>query len=54
VNLDLPFPQSDPAALDEVLEAIDAELDVLFLDEIDGVLRRVRAEKDVKPDVAVA
>ncbi len=54
MNLELPFPKSDPAALDEVLEAIDEELDTLFLDELDGVLRRIRVEKDVKPDVAVA
>ena len=53
MNLELPFPKSDPAALDEVLEAIDEELDTLFLDELDGVLRRICVEKDVKPDVAV-
>ncbi len=54
MNLDLPFPDADSTALDEALDAIDQELDALFLDEVDGVLRRIRAEKDVKPDVAAA
>jgi hypothetical protein len=54
VNLELPFPDADSGALDEFLEAIDEELDARFLDEVDGVLRRIRAEKDVKPDVATA
>lgn len=54
MNLELPFPKPDPAALDAVLEAIDEELDVLFLDEVDGVLRRLRVEEGVKPDVAAA
>lgn len=54
MNLELPFPEADSAALDDYLEAIDEELDARFLDEVDGVLRRIRAEKDVKPDVATA
>ena len=54
MNLELPFPDADASALDEYLAAIDEELDALFLDEVDGVLRRIRAEKDAKPDVAVA
>ncbi len=54
MNLDLPFPEPDPSEIDEVLDAIGEELDALFLDEVDGQLRRIRAEKDVKPDVAVA
>ncbi len=54
MNLDLPFPDADDDALDQYLARIDEELDALFLDEVDGVLRRIRAEKDVKPDVAVA
>ncbi len=53
MNLDL-FPDPDDAALDEYIEAIDAELDALFLDEVEGALRRVCAEREVKPDVAVA
>jgi hypothetical protein len=54
VNLDLPFPDAEPSALDEYVAAIDEELDALFLDEVDGVLRRIRTEGDVKPDVAAA
>jgi hypothetical protein len=54
VNLELPFPEADTTALDAYVDAIDEELDALFLDEVDGVLRRIRAEKDVKPDVAAA
>jgi hypothetical protein len=54
VNLELPFPNPEPSEIDEVLAAIDEELDTLFLDEVDGVLRRVRAERDVKPDTAAA
>ena len=53
MNLDL-FPVADDAALDEYIDAIETELDALFLDEVEGALRRVRAERDVKPDVAVA
>ncbi len=54
MNLELPFPDADSSELDDYLAAIDEELDALFLDEVDGVLRRIRAEKDVKPDVAAA
>ena len=54
MNLELPFTESDAAAIDEYLAAIDEELDKLFLDEVDGVLRRVRAERDVPPDTAAA
>jgi hypothetical protein len=53
VNLEL-FPEAEATPLDEVLDAIHDELDALFLDEVEGVLRRIRAEKDVKPDVAAA
>jgi hypothetical protein len=54
VNLDLPFVEPDPSPLDEYLAAIDSELDALFLDEVDGTLRRIRAERDAVPDVAAA
>ncbi len=54
MNLELPFPEADDVALEDYLAAIDEELDKAFLDEVDGVLRRVRAEPGVKPDVAVA
>ncbi len=52
MNLELPFPDAEDSALDEYFAAIDEELDVMFLEEVDGVLRRIRAEKDPKPDVA--
>jgi hypothetical protein len=54
VTLELPFPEAEASPLDEYLAAIDEELDAAFLDEVDGVLRRIRAERDVKPDVAAA
>ncbi len=54
MTLDLPFPQSELSPLDEYLAAIDQELDALFLDEVNGVLQRIRAERDVAPDVAAA
>ncbi len=53
MNLDLPFPDDD-AALDEYLSKIDEELDALFLDEVNGVLRRISAEREVPPDTAAA
>lgn len=54
MNLELPFPDAEPSALDDYVAAIDEELDAAFLDEVDGVLRRLRAERDVKPGAAVA
>ncbi len=54
MTLDLPFPDADESALDEYLAAIDAELDALFLDEVDGYLRWVRTDRDAKPDTAAA
>ncbi|HET8540433.1 MAG TPA: hypothetical protein VFL83_11230 [Anaeromyxobacter sp.] len=54
MNLELPFTETDEAALDEYLAAIDEELDALFLDEVNGVLQRIRAERDVAPDTAAA
>ncbi len=54
MNLALPFTEADVSALDEFLAAVDEELDALFLDEVDGQLRRVRAERDVAPDTAAA
>jgi hypothetical protein len=54
VNLELPFPDADDSALDDYLAAIDEELDAAFLDEVDGALRRIHAERDVKPDTAAA
>ncbi len=54
MNLELPFTDPDVSALDEFLAGIDAELDALFLDEVEGVLQRVRADPDVEPDPAIA
>lgn len=54
MNLDLPFPESEPTELDEFLAAIDHELDALFLDEVDGVMRRLRYDRDASPEPAVA
>lgn len=54
MNLDLPFPVADDSALDQYLAVVDEELDAAFLDEVDGVLLRIRAERDVAPDAAVA
>ena len=54
MNLDLPLPVADDTALDDYLAGIDRELDALFLDEVDGVLRRLTAERDVAPDTAAA
>ncbi len=53
MNLELPFSESDSTDLDEYLAEIDRELDALFLDELDGVMQRIRTERDVAPDVAV-
>jgi hypothetical protein len=46
VSLELPFvADPEPSALDEYLAAIDRELDALFLDEVDGVVQRLLAER---------
>lgn len=54
MTLDLPFPDADGSALDEYLAAIDRELDALFLDEVDGVMQRLRFDRDAVPEPAVA
>ena len=54
MNLELPFTEADVSALDEYLAAVDEELDRLFLEEVDGTLRRLRTERDVAPDTAAA
>jgi hypothetical protein len=54
VNLELPFPEPEDSLLDEHLAAIDRELDVLFLAEVDGALRRIRAEREAAPGTAAA
>lgn len=46
MNLEFPFvTDSEPSALDEYLARIDRELDGLFLDEVDGVVQQLRAER---------
>jgi len=45
VNLVLPFDELAPSELDEYLARIDRELDALFLDEVDGIVARLRAER---------
>lgn len=51
MSLELPFPAPAPSSIAEALEAIVAELDAVFLDEVDGVLRRLRADR-AAPDAA--
>lgn len=45
LNLDLPFEEDDPAALDECVAKIDRELDAVFLNAIEGEMERLRAER---------
>ncbi len=45
MNLDLPFAESDPAALDKCLDEIDQELDALFMSAVGGELQRLRLER---------
>lgn len=54
MNLDLPFMEPERSALDEYLAAVDRELDSLFLDEVNGVLLQLRAERADAADDAVA
>jgi hypothetical protein len=55
VNLEFPFvTDSEPSALDEYLARIDRELDGLFLDEVDGVVQQLRAERRDDGDGASA
>ena len=55
MNLELPFvTDNEPSPLDEYLAEIDRELDALFLDEVDGVLEQLRAERSDAADGAAA
>jgi len=54
VNLDLPFVEPECSVLDEYLSAIDRELDALFLDEVDGVVKQLRFDREAVADPAVA
>lgn len=51
MNLELPLVETDCSPLDEHLAAIDRELDALFLDELEGVLQRLRPVP-AAPDLA--
>ncbi len=54
MNLDLPFAETDPAALDAYLEDIDRQLDALFVDAVRGELERIRLERLEGDDDAAA
>ncbi len=54
VNLDLPFDETDPAVVDELLAEIDRTLDALFLDAVGGELERLRLERLEGRDDAAA
>jgi hypothetical protein len=54
VNLDLPFDEKDPEALDACLAEIDRELDELFLAAVGGELERLRLERLQAQDDAAA
>ena len=45
MNLELPFNDLQPSELDPYLARIDQELDALFLEEVEGTLERLRAER---------
>jgi hypothetical protein len=45
VNLELPLRELDPSKLDEGLARMDRDLERLFLDEVEGTLARLRAER---------
>jgi hypothetical protein len=53
VNLELPFVTVDASELDAVLARIDAELDALFLAEVESEVERLAAERPA-PGEAVA
>lgn len=44
MNLELPFVEQD-STLDAYLTEIDRALDALFLEEVDGAMERLRAER---------
>jgi hypothetical protein len=54
LNLELPFDETEPAALDACLDEIDRELDVLFLEAVGGELERLRLERLQGEDDAAA
>lgn len=45
MNLELPFGEIEPSALDECLAEMDRNLDALFLDAVGGELERLRIER---------
>ena len=52
MNLELPFDETEPTVLDACLDQIDRELDVLFLEAVEGELERLRLERLRAPDDA--
>ncbi len=50
MNLELPFDETDPAALDARLAEIDRELDVLFLEAVEREQERLRREREAARD----
>jgi hypothetical protein len=53
VNLELPFRFVDPSELDEHLARIDAELDALFLREVESAVEVLAASR-LEPGAAAA
>jgi hypothetical protein len=54
VNLELPFDETDPAALDARIAEIDRELDALFIQAVEREQEKLRREREAKPDDAAA
>ena len=54
MNLELPFADPEASPIDDCFAAIDENLDALFLDEVDGALRRIREEREGEADPAAA
>ena len=45
MNLELPFDEPKSSELDEYLARIDQELDALFMEEVEGTLDLLRADR---------
>lgn len=52
MNLELPFDPIAPSELDELLAAIDRELDALFLDDVQQTVEALRSERDAGAEAA--
>ena len=53
MNTEIPFAERDDA-LDAYLAEIDRALDAIFLDEVDGVLQRIRVDREGAADDVAA